>query len=35
MHSLASLSTSDMDALITVFVHTMGTADVCAIETEG
>jgi hypothetical protein len=35
MHSLAGLSTSDVDALVAVFVHSVSAADVCAVETEG
>jgi hypothetical protein len=35
MHGLASLSTSNVNALVTIFVHAVSAADVCAIEAEG
>ena len=35
MHSLAGLSTSDVDALVAVLVHSVSTADIRAVEAEG
>lgn len=35
MHGLASLSTSDVNALVAIFVHAMSAANVCAVEAEG
>lgn len=35
MNSLTGLSASDVDTLVAVLVHTMGAADVCAVEAEG
>lgn len=35
MHSLASLGTSDMDALVAVLVHAVSAANVCAVKAEG
>ena len=35
MHSLASLGTSNVNALVAIFVHTVSAANVCAVEAEG
>lgn len=35
MHGFASLGTSNMNALIAIFVHAVSTANVGAVEAEG